>query len=133
MPSKADTPMRTAYRPELDVSPELEPAEAAYYQSIIGILRWIVELGRVDICAADIRNSYLQAPSSQKDYIVCGPEFGIENVGRIALIHCALYGGKSAGKDFRNHLRSCMRYLDFVSCPVDPDAWMRPAKHSDGT
>jgi hypothetical protein len=38
-----------SYRPELDVTPELSPKEAAYYQSLIGILRWIVELGRVDI------------------------------------------------------------------------------------
>jgi hypothetical protein len=28
----------------------LSPQEAAYFQSLIGILRWIVELGRVDIC-----------------------------------------------------------------------------------
>ena len=90
-------------------------------------------LNDLDVCAADIRNAYLQAPSSQKDYIICGPEFGIENVGRVALIHRALYGGKSAGKDFRNHLRSCMRHLDFVSCPADPDVWMRPGKHSDGS
>ena len=90
-------------------------------------------LNGVDICAADIRNAYLQAPSSCKDYIVCGPEFGIENVGRVALIHRALYGGKSAGRDFRNHLRACMRHLDFVSCPADPDVWMRPAKHSNGS
>ncbi len=45
----AETPMRTSYSPELDVSPELGPAEAAYYMSNIGILRWIVELGRVDV------------------------------------------------------------------------------------
>jgi hypothetical protein len=90
-------------------------------------------LNGIDIFAADIRNAYLQAPSSQKDYIICGPEFGIENVGKVALIHRALYGGKSAGKDFRNHLRSCMRHLDFVSCLADPDVWMRPAKRSDGS
>jgi hypothetical protein len=90
-------------------------------------------LNGVDVCAADIRNAYLQAPSSCKDYIICGPEFGIENVGKVALIHRALYGGKSAGRDFRNHLRSCMRHLDFVSCPADPDVWMRPAKHSNGS
>ena len=89
-------------------------------------------LNGLDVCAADIRNAYLQAPSSQKDYVICGPEFGLENVGKVALIHRALYGGKSAGKDFRNHLRSCMRHLDFVSCPADPDVWMRPAKRSDG-
>ncbi len=75
-------------------------------------------LNDVDICAADIRNAYLQAPSSQKDFIICGPEFGLENVGKCALIHWALYGGKSAGADFRNHLRSCMRHLDFVSCRI---------------
>jgi hypothetical protein len=73
-------------------------------------------LNEVDVCAADIRNAYLlQAPSSQKDYIICGAEFGIENVGRVAVIYRALYGGIAAGKDFRNHLCSCMRHLDFVS------------------
>ena len=41
----ADTPLTTTYRPELDVSRELNVADAAYYQSLIGILRWIVELG----------------------------------------------------------------------------------------
>ena len=90
-------------------------------------------LNGLDVFAADIRNAYLQAPSSQKDYVICGPEFGIENVGRVALIHRALYGGKSAGKDFRNHLRSCMRHLNFESCLADPDVWMRPAKRSDGS
>ncbi len=90
-------------------------------------------LNDLGVFAADIRNAYLQAPSSQKDYILCGPEFGIENIGKIALIRRALYGGKSAGKDFRNHLRSCMRHLDFASCPADPDVWMRPAKRSNGS
>ena len=90
-------------------------------------------LNGLDICAADIRNAYLQAPSSQKDYIICGPEFGLENVGKVALIHRALYGGKAAGRDFRNHLRACMRHLGFESCPADPDVWMRPATKDDGT
>ena len=35
---------------ELDVSPKLDAKLAPYYQSLIGILRWIVGLGRVDIC-----------------------------------------------------------------------------------
>ena len=50
LPNKTDTPIQTSYRPELDVSPELNPTDAAYYQSLIGVLRWMVELGRVDIC-----------------------------------------------------------------------------------
>ena len=38
-------------------------------------------LNDLDVFAADIRNAYLQASSSQKDYIICGPEFGVENIG----------------------------------------------------
>ncbi len=39
------------------------------------------------VIGGDIQNAYLQAPSSEKHFIVCGPEFGTENVGRVALIH----------------------------------------------
>jgi hypothetical protein len=52
-------------------------------------------LNSLDVFAAGIRNAYLQASSSQKDCILCGPEFQIENVGKVALIRQALYGGKS--------------------------------------
>ena len=90
-------------------------------------------LNGIAIYAADIRNAYLQAPSSQRDYIICGLEFGLENVGHVALIHRALYGGKMAGKDFRNHLPSCMGHLGFKSCPANLDVWMRPAEKSDGS
>jgi hypothetical protein len=57
----------------------------------------------LEVCAADISNAYLQAPSSCKNYIICGSEFGVENEGKVALIYGALCGGKSAGRDFRNH------------------------------
>ena len=50
MPSKAETPLTTSSRPELDVLSELTSRDTAYYQSLVGILRWIVELGRIDIC-----------------------------------------------------------------------------------
>jgi hypothetical protein len=85
-------------------------------------------LNGLQVCAANIRNAYLQAPSLQKDFIICGPEFGLENVGKRALIHRALYGGKAAGREFRNHLRSCMCHLGYTPCLADPDVWMRPAK-----
>lgn len=62
---KADTPMRTSYRPMLDVSPELGPEESSYYMSLIGILRWMVELGRVDICLeVSLLSSHLALPWS---------------------------------------------------------------------
>ena len=90
-------------------------------------------LNDLQVFAADICNAYLQAPSSQKDYVMCGPEFGIENIGKVVLIHRALYRGKSAGWDFRNHLRSCMHHLDFQPCLADPDVWMQLAQKGDGS
>ena len=44
------TPIQTSYRPEIDTTPELNAIDSVYYQSLIGILCWMVKLGRVDIC-----------------------------------------------------------------------------------
>ena len=38
------------------------------------------------VIGGDIQNAYLQAPNSENHFIVCGPEFGAGNVGRVALI-----------------------------------------------
>ena len=59
-------------------------------------------LNKLDVIAGDIRNTYLQVPSSQKYFIFCRKEFGIENFVKKALIRRALYGGKAAGQDFSN-------------------------------
>jgi hypothetical protein len=46
---KPNTPMQTNYQPELGISPILDPEQANYYMSLVGILCWAVELGRIDI------------------------------------------------------------------------------------
>ena len=64
--SKAETPLTTSYRPELDVLPELTPRDSAHYQSLIGILRWIVELGRIDIfLEVSMMSSHLAMPRKE--------------------------------------------------------------------
>ena len=91
-------------------------------------------LNDLDVLAADIRNAYLQAPSSEKHYIICGPEFGLEHEGKRAKIVRALYGGKTAGRDFWLHLRDCMdKTMGFKSCPADPDVWRREHTRADGS
>ena len=90
-------------------------------------------LNDLPICAADIQNAYLQAPASEKHYIICGPEFGLENVGKIAIIVRALYGGKSAGADYWRHVRAAMTEMGFTSCTADPDVWFRESTKKDGT
>ena len=89
-------------------------------------------LHRTDVKAADIRCAYLQSPTSENHYIICGPEFGLANVGQRAVIKRSLYGGKSNGSDFWNHLRSCMYHLSFKSSKADPDLWMRRSVCVDG-
>ncbi len=60
---KANDVIPKGYRPEIDVMPELEPGEASYYASLIGILRWMVELGCVDICTdVSMMSSHLALP-----------------------------------------------------------------------
>ena len=46
---RVTSPWPRDYRPESDVSQELSLINALYYQFLIGVLRWIVELGRADL------------------------------------------------------------------------------------
>jgi hypothetical protein len=39
LPSKCDTPMKPAYRPELDNTAELKAEGVQYYQELVGVLR----------------------------------------------------------------------------------------------
>ena len=41
--------MTVGYRPELDMTQLLPDEQANYYQNLIGVLCWAVELGRIDI------------------------------------------------------------------------------------
>ena len=62
-PTRGNTPIQTSYRPELDTPSILQPVDVTYFQSLIGMLRWIVELGRVDICLeVSMLSSYLASP-----------------------------------------------------------------------
>ena len=112
--------------------PETSSYAGVVSRESIRILLTHAALHGVNVLAADIRNAYLQAPSSEKHYIICGMEFGIENVGKRALITRALYGGKVAGRDFWHHLRSCMNHLGYESTQADPDVWRRESVRADG-
>ena len=63
LPSKAVTPMSSGYTPETDGSPELGPELITTFQESIGVLRWAVEIGRVDInTEVSMLSSYQAAP-----------------------------------------------------------------------
>ena len=89
-------------------------------------------LNNLPVFGSDIQNAYLQVPTIEKHCIICGPEFGLENVGKKALIVRALYGGKSAGAYYWRHIRYAMDKKGFVYFKADPDVWMRPGIKADG-
>lgn len=63
LPCRVQTPLSYQYRPEIDVSPELDEDDASYYHSLVGVLRWIVELGRIDIdVEVSMMSSHLALP-----------------------------------------------------------------------
>ena len=66
-------------------------------------------LNGLPVCPYDIQNAY----ASEKHYVICGPEFGLENIGEIAVIVRALYSGKSANADYWRHVRYTMKELGF--------------------
>ena len=47
--ANAPNPFLLGYKPCMDVSPLLSPDEASYFQTIIGVMRWMVDLGIIDI------------------------------------------------------------------------------------
>jgi hypothetical protein len=81
---------------------------------------------------ADISNAYLTAPTTERVWTVLGPEWGAD-AGKRAVIVRALYGLKSSGAAYRNHLASYLRSLNFTSCLADADVWLRHARRQDGT
>lgn len=85
-------------------TPSISPYAGVVSRDTVRIAFTYAALNDLDICAADIKNAYLQAPNSEKHYVICGPEFGTENIGKVAIVVRALYGGKAAGANFRNHL-----------------------------
>ena len=49
MPKKAETQIKMGYDTKLHTNPELDPDTASCYLTIIGILRWMIELGRINV------------------------------------------------------------------------------------
>jgi hypothetical protein len=58
---------------------KLPTPEASTYAGVVSresvrIALTYAALNGLEVCATDIRNAYLQAPSICKDYIICGPD-----------------------------------------------------------
>jgi hypothetical protein len=63
LPQWADNPFPYYYNPELDLSEPLDPECSSFYQHLIGVMRWMVELGCIEIATeVSLLSSHLAFP-----------------------------------------------------------------------
>ena len=63
LPLQAKNPFPFDGSPELDASDPLDPEALSFYQHLIGVMHWMVELGRVDIATkVSLLSSHLTLP-----------------------------------------------------------------------
>jgi hypothetical protein len=63
IPARADNPFPVDYDPSTDLSDMLDPECSSFYQHLIGVMRWIVEFGQIDIATkVSMLSSYLACP-----------------------------------------------------------------------
>ena len=76
------------------------------------------------LLAADIGNAYLHAKTNEKLYTILPEEFG-SIAGKVLVFDKGLYGLRSSGARFHEHLSDILRKMDFVPSKADPDLWMK--------
>jgi hypothetical protein len=93
----------------------------------------LAALNNLDILVTDVQNADLNAPTIEKVYTTAGEEFGADKKGRQVIIVRALYGLKSSGARWCNHMANKLCDGGYESCKADPDVWMKPGTKRDGT
>ncbi len=110
------------------------PAESVYSSVVtresVRIMFLITALNGLDLLGADVQNACINVKTDEEVYTTLGPEFGL-NQGRPAIIVMALYGLKSSGARWCDHLASILKELGLINSKADPDVWMRKATRHD--
>lgn len=64
---------------------------------MLRIMLFLAELNKLDVCATDIGNEYLEAKTSENVYIIAGPEFGEKEGSSVLFVINVLYRLRSFG------------------------------------
>ena len=91
----------------------------------------LAALNGLEVNAGDIENAYVTVLVTKNTWTKLGEDFGAD-AGKKAIIVRSLYGLKSSGAAFHNHLNECMRHIGYASCLSDPDLWMKPMTKANG-
>ena len=83
----------------------------------------LAEMNGLKVCATDISSAYLYAKTREKHYIIAGPEFG-ELKGKKLVIDRSLYGLRTSGACFHEHLGQKLCHMGYTPSRTDPDFWI---------
>ena len=97
----------------------------------VRIVMIIAALNDLKLETGNIQNEYLTALCLKKIYIICGLEFGPDLEVKQAIIIRALYNHKRSSKVVYNHLSTCIKELEWLSCKADTSLYYRIATRSD--
>jgi hypothetical protein len=97
----------------------------------IRLLNVIAKAQGLKVLAGDVGNAYLNADTKEKVYTICGPEFGPELEGRIAIIKKSLYGLKSSGACWHVHFSKTLYSMGFQLTRFDSNVWIQ--RRADGS
>ena len=115
-----------------------DPPKDSTYSSFVSrdsvrLFFLLAALNDLDVLACDIQHAYINAETKEKVWFRARDELGENNKGKVVVIVRALYGLKSSGARFREHLAQSLRDAGFEGCKADPDVWLRKAMKPDGT
>ena len=119
-------------RPVADGSLTPEPVENIYSGVVsLSHLRLVIFFGmlnNLELWGADIGNSYLEAYTQEKFFIIAGPEFE-ELEGFILIFNKAIYSLKSSGKRWAERFYDIIKDMQIMPSKADPCIWMRENKN----
>ena len=114
--------------------PAYETYSSVASRESVRIAFLIAALNNMNILSADIGNAYLNAPCRERVHVTVGPElFGQVHAGKTAVIVRALYGLKSAGAAWREHLSSVIQQqLKYKPSMADNDIYFKEKVNTNG-
>ena len=97
------------------------------------ILFVIAEANGQEVLVGDLSSAYLHAYTKEKVYFICGPEWGKDKEGCIAIVIKAVYGLVGSAHAYHQHVFETMSGKGWNCSEIDSDIWMRKELTADGT
>ncbi len=82
-------------------------------------------MNRLSDCVGDVGTAFRYGKTTEKVFVIAGPEFGPNIAEKRMLIDKGLYGLQSSSARFYEHLSTTLRALGFLPSKADADFWYR--------